>query len=346
LRDGSVTAGGAAARRRLLVIFNPVAGRNARAKLARALARLEHLGIAVTLRETGAPGDAEAFARVASRDHVDGVVIAGGDGTLNEAVNGLEDADLPLAVFPFGTENVLAREIGLPRNPERAAEIAARGPARPISVGEVVFEDRTAVRQFLLMTGIGFDAEVVEGLDLDLKRRFGKLAFLWSILVRLWRYRPVEYDVAAEGVAGSTGYRAASAIVSKARFYAGPFVLAPAADLADRSFQLALFKEGGRRAALGCLLALAGGFLHRLRQVEIATVTSARFSRPAGAPVQIDGDALGRLPISIRIADRPLLLVYPDESKQIIEPEELIDGRRSAETQRVASHNKSVTTAP
>jgi diacylglycerol kinase (ATP) len=273
-----------------LVIFNPIAGRGARARLSRALATLEQLGVAVTLRETGAPGDAETFAREATRDAFDGVVIAGGDGTLNEAVNGLEDAGLPVAVFPFGTENVLARLI---------------------SVGEVVFEERAAVRRFLLMTGVGFDAEVVDGLDLDLKRRFGKLAFLWSILLRLWRYRPVEYDLVVEGAAGSQRHCAASAIASKARYYAGPFVLAPAAGLADRSFQLALFKRGGRRAALTCLLALAGGFLHRLRQVEIATVTSARFSHPTGAPVQIDGDSPGRLPITIRIATRPLLLIYP-----------------------------------
>ena len=312
LRDGSVTVASAAAeRRRLLVIFNPIAGRSARAKLTRALASLERLGVAVTLRETQAAGDAETFAREARAGDYDGVVIAGGDGTINEAVNGLEDVALPMAVFPFGTENVLAREIGLTRNPERAAEIAARGPARAISVGEVVFEDLGVSRRFLLMTGVGFDAEVVSGLDLELKRRIGKLAFVWSILLRLWRYQPVEYAVAVQGASGSLRYSAASAIASKARYYAGPFVLAPAAGLALPSFELALLKKPGRGAALACLLALAGGFLHRLRQVEIATVTSATVSHPAGAPVQIDGDAVGRLPITIRIAERPLLLVYP-----------------------------------
>src|SRR5262249_5850929 len=222
-----------------------------------------------------------------------------------------EDVALPVAIFPFGTENVLAREIGLTRNPERAAEIAARGLARPISMGEVVFRDRPAARRFLLMTGIGFDAEVVSGLDLELKRRLGKLAFVWSILQRLWRYRPVEYAVAVQSARGSTRYCAASAIASKARFYAGPFVLAPAAGLANQSFELALLKRPGRGAALTCLLALAGGFIHRLRQVEIATVTSATFSDPAGAPVQIDGDPLGQLPLTIRIADPPPLPGQP-----------------------------------
>ncbi len=307
-------ASAAAERRRLLVIFNPVAGRGTRAKFARALAALERLGVAATVRETRASGDAETFAREASSAEFDGVVIAGGDGTLNEAVNGLEDAALPMAVFPFGSENVLAREIGLTRDPERAAEIAARGPARPISVGEVVFGGRPGTRRFLLMTGVGFDAEVVSGLDLGLKRRMSKLAFAWSILQRLWRYRPVEYAVSVQGPGGLATYRVASAIASKARFYAGPFVLAPGAGLARQSFELALLKKPGRGAALACLIALVGGFIHRLRQVEIATVTSATFSDPAGAPVQIDGDSLGQLPITVRIADRPLLLVYPGSS--------------------------------
>jgi len=312
LRDGSVTADATIAeRRRLLVIFNPIAGRGARAKLERALGRLEEFGAEVTVRETRAAGDAERLAREARRADFDGVVIAGGDGTLNEAVNGLEDADLPIAVFPFGTENVLAREIGLARNPERAAEIAARGPARMISVGEVLFRDREVSRRFLLMTGVGFDAEVVSGLDLGLKRRIGKLAFVWSILQRLWYYRAVEYAVTVECASGPARYQVASAIASKARHYAGPFVLTPAAGLARPSFELALLKRGGRGAALTCLVALAAGVIHRLRQVEIATVTSATFSHPAGAPVQIDGDPLGHLPITVRIADRPLLLVYP-----------------------------------
>ncbi|HKX06569.1 MAG TPA: acylglycerol kinase family protein, partial [Stellaceae bacterium] len=121
MRDGSVTvASSAAARRRLLVIFNPIAGRGARAKLARALAALERLGVAVTLRETGAPGDAEAFAREASSADFDGIVIAGGDGTVNEAVNGLMTMDAgaapnraqerpALAVVPGGSTNVFAR---------------------------------------------------------------------------------------------------------------------------------------------------------------------------------------------------------------------------------------------
>ena len=298
-------------RRRLLVIYNPVAGGRARRRFEAALKEMRELGVETVLRETRSSGDAEAFAREATAEDFDGVVVAGGDGTLNEAVNGLRDLRLPVAVFPFGTGNVLAHEIGMPRSPARLAAIAAAGPVRPISVGEAVFENQPVVRRFLLMTGVGFDAEVVEGLDLGLKRRAGKLAFVWSILKRLWRYRPTEFSVMLEGETGVSEHHAASAVATKARCYAGPFVLAPAAQLSNRSFQLALFRNAGRRAALGYLVALAGGFLHRLTDIEFATARAARFTLPRGAPVQIDGDVAGLLPVTIRIAEEPLLLVYP-----------------------------------
>jgi len=311
LHDENMTVGSGSRRRCVLVIFNPIAGRNARGKLARALGALEALGVAAVVRETAAPGDAESFARAARASDFDALAIAGGDGTINEVVNGLEDERLPIAIFPFGTENVLAREIGVPRNPASAAGIAVEGSARAIAVGEAAFEAPASVRRFLLMVGVGFDADVVHGLDLGLKRRVGKLAFAWSILVRLWRYRPVEYEVTTEDAGVRTTHRAASAVASRARYYAGPFILAPAARLADRSFQLVLFKRGSRRAALRYMVALAGGFLHRLSDVEIATATSTRIAQPAGAPVQMDGDPVGRLPVSVRIAERSVLLIYP-----------------------------------
>jgi len=306
-----MTSATARGRRRFLVIFNPIAGARARRRLDTVLEEMQRLGVTVVLRETRSPGDAEVFAREVTAAAFDAVIVAGGDGTLNEAVNGLADLSIPVAVLPFGTANVLAHEIGMPRHPARLAAIAASGPVRPISVGEAMFEDRPAARRFLLMTGVGFDAEVVEGVDPDLKRRTGKLAFVWSILKQLWRYRRTEFSVTVEGEDGVFERRAASAVATKARFYAGRFVLAPTARLADRSFQLALFRCGGRGAALGYLLALAGGFLHRLRHVEIATARPARFTLPRGAPVQIDGDVVGPLPVTIRIAEEPLLLVHP-----------------------------------
>jgi diacylglycerol kinase family enzyme len=118
--------------RRLLVIYNPTAGRRKARRLKRWLGHLERLGAQVTLAETNAPRHAEAIARAADPQRFDAVAVAGGDGTINEAVNGLTRSPLPLALLPLGTANVLAAEIGLPRSLKVLAHIAAFAPARPV----------------------------------------------------------------------------------------------------------------------------------------------------------------------------------------------------------------------
>lgn len=305
-----MTIGKALARRRFLVIFNPVAGRNARARLDRALIALRRLGAVVELRETAGPGDAERFARTAVFADFDVVAVAGGDGTVNEVVNGLADSNLPLAIFPFGTGNVLAHEIDLPRHPARLALIATQGEARPIWLGEVA-STGVSDRRFVLMAGIGFDAQVVEGLDLELKQRTGKFAFVWSILKRLWRYRPLRYDVIVEGSGAPQSFRPASVVATRGHYYGGRFVLAPKARLSDPVLYVVMFMQTGRWAALRYLVALALGVLHRLPDVKTVAAHAARFVTPTGAPVQIDGDILAHQPATIRIADRPLLLIHP-----------------------------------
>ncbi len=293
--------------RRLLVIYNPTAGRRARRTLKQWLAALDALGATISLRETEAPGHAEAIARAADPRHVDAVAVAGGDGTINEAANGLTGSALPLAVLPLGTANVLAAEIGLPRGIGELARIAALAPARMVWPGEAVPDGATTGSRFLIMAGIGFDAEVVEGVDLALKRRTGKLAYVASILGRLCRYRPRSYRAALDGVA----VEGASLVAARSHFYGGRFVLAPAARLDEPAFQVVLFGKSGRGAALGYMMAMAAGTLPRCPSVRVIAAKNVRLDEPAGAPVQLDGDIRLRLPASLRIAAIPLGLIAP-----------------------------------
>jgi diacylglycerol kinase (ATP) len=289
--------------RRLLVIYNPAAGRGSARRLRRFLDRLARLAVPVVLRETARRGDAEAFARAADAGEFDAVVVAGGDGTINEVVNGLAAADLPLAILPLGTANVLANEIGLPRDPEELAVIASTGPARPIRTGEVIRD--SGARRFVMMAGIGFDASVVAGLDPGLKRRFGKLAYVAEIIAQLARYRDCRYDVICTGEEIS----AAAAVVANGRYYAGRFVLAPQAQLETPTLELVLFLRSGRLAVLGYLLALAFGRVHRLPDVRILRAASLSVASPAGAPVHADGDIVATVPVTIALTARPLRLI-------------------------------------
>ena len=159
---------------RLQLIANPVAGRGAMALIQQARQRLLDSGNDVELFLTRGRGDAERYAALAAAGGFDRIVVAGGDGTVNEVVNGMAADSPPLAILPLGTTNVLALEIGLPRRFEEACDLALHGKATPIYLG---LADQ---RRFVLMAGVGFDADVVRGVNLRLKRAFGKGAYLVS----------------------------------------------------------------------------------------------------------------------------------------------------------------------
>ena len=283
--------------RRLLVIHNPTAGGwRRKPRFARALAELARHGCRVEVRRTEARGDAERMARAARADEFDLVVAAGGDGTINEVVNGLIHSGLPLGVIPLGTANVFASEIGLPSDIQAAASFTARAPIVSVYVG------RANDRCFSLMAGVGFDALVVAGVDGRLKRLCGKCAYVAESFFRMaaWRARP--YAVTVDG----KRHEAASVIIAKGRYYAGRYVVAPSACLSSPSFQVVLFRKGGRLAVLRYGLALLLNLIPRLPDVDIVEGRSIEIEGPPGEPVQGDGDILASLPLRVSIADRLL----------------------------------------
>lgn len=298
---GGLAATRREAPRRILVIVNPTARRYRPARLERIVVALENCGCTVTVRRTAGPGDGTRLARAAGPEF-DLIVAAGGDGTVNEVANGIAAAPRPLAVLPFGTANVLAQELSLPKRPAALAARLAAGRPHPL------WPARLDGWLFLSSAGVGFDAEVVGRVDLRLKRWVGKLAFSCAILACLWHYRPRRFAVSIDG----KPYRAASLVVAKSRFYAGRFVLAPAARAADPSLHVVLFQRAGRGAALRYLAAMALGLLHRLPDVAIVPGCTVRVESGEPDPVQADGEIAGRLPVTIARADAPLPLIRGD----------------------------------
>jgi len=288
--------------RRILLVFNPTAGRR-RGRLDAILRSLRAHGWNVALQETTGPADATRIARDEAGPY-DVLAVAGGDGTLNEAANGLADvgASAPaLAVLPFGTANVLAHEIGIGSDEARIAETAAKGQPTAIYLGQA------NGRRFLLMAGVGFDAAVVAGVGSALKRRFGKGAYVWRMVVELFCYKFPAFTVTIDGAA----HLCASAIVAKGHFYGGRFVCAPDAKLTDPGFQVCLFLSAGRLAVLRYAVALGLGRLHKLRDVKLVRGRDIRIDGPAGSPVQGDGDIIAALPATLSILPTPITVLYP-----------------------------------
>ncbi len=288
--------------RRALLVQNPVAGQR-RAPFFEALRQaLAREGVHVTLERTGARGDAERLARAGALSGTfDVVIAAGGDGTVNEVVNGLAGHGVPLAIAPLGTANVTAREIGLPRQPEAIARVIATGATRRVHLGLV------EGRLFSAMTGAGFDALVAHGVSLRLKKALGRAAYVIECFRRV-----VPYDVPAlECLVDGMPATVAGLIASKGRLYGGAFVCAPAGDLARDSFELVLFERRGRAALFRSSWGLVRGRLDRCPGVRIVRARRIEIRGPAGQPLQVDGDVIARTPAVIELAPVTLDLVVP-----------------------------------
>jgi YegS/Rv2252/BmrU family lipid kinase len=286
---------------RLLVIHNPVSGRCRAALLEAVLQRLRAAGCAVDLRLTGKRGDAERLAAEAAPDRYDAVAVAGGDGTINEVVNGMTASSLPLGLIPMGTANVLAAELGLPQSAEGIARTLLEGRRQHIDLG------LASGRRFVMMAGIGFDAHVVRGIDPRLKRAVGKGAYVWQSLVEIARYRPQRFLLTIDG----TPYAAASAVFANGHYYAGRYTCAPDATLTDSLLHVCLFKTGGRLAVIRYGASLLIGLLHRRDDVEIVPATRIRVEGEGADPVHGDGDIIAGLPLEVGMDPKGIDVIVP-----------------------------------
>ncbi len=289
----------------MLVIYNPTAGWRRRQRLVRTLAHLRAAGAKVEVRQTARQGDARRFAGEVDPAVYDMVVVAGGDGTVNEVVNGLAGNEMPMGVIPLGTANVLAAEAGLSKRPKRIARTLMEGRRQRIAVGYA------NERRFSLMVGFGFDAKSVARVRRPVKRMIGKLAYVFAGMAE-WLdddFRP--YHVTIDGVR----YDAASGIVTNAHFYAGRYVIAPDARLQDPTLKVCLFERPGRWNAARYIVAMALGRLPNVagyRILDAATVeVVSPDGHPAGEPVQGDGEIVSRLPLKAEIVPDAITLIVP-----------------------------------
>ena len=251
-------------------------------------------GAATTVVETERRGDAERLAREAAASGIDLVIAAGGDGTVNEIVNGLAGVERRpvLGVLPLGTANVLARELGLPLDPAMAASALTRATPRPVHLGLV------NGRRFTMMAGVGFDARVVAAVRPEAKHRFGRMAYV-SAAGALWaRGQDATYRLRI----GEASMEVGSVVVAKGRHYAGGFVACPDADLSQPELGLCLLSSSRRGPLLAASLALGLGRIAWAPGVRHLTAPAVQVNGPADEPVQADGDIVGRLPAAFSIA--------------------------------------------
>lgn len=222
------------------------------------------------------------------------VIAAGGDGTINEVVNGLHK-DATLGILPLGTANVLAREIGLPLNPKKACGRILAGDTFRMDLG-IATDRKGTERRFTFVAGIGFDANVIYSVTPWLKRYLKALAFALSA----FKVYAEEEFPAIHVLYGDTIYVSQFVIIANGRRYGGDFRVTGGQSLSSGELEAILVERIGallRPDILGRILAR-----HPLNR-SMRSVNAAEFrARAPGAevPVQLDGELWGRLPMSFR----------------------------------------------
>jgi diacylglycerol kinase (ATP) len=275
-----------------------------------AVRALKHAGHDIEMAATTGPGSATEIARRSIDRGADLILVAGGDGTINEAVNGMADSNVPLGILPCGTANVLAMELGVGRNIVKAAEKLGECVPERIALGLLHSATEPGPRYFLMMCGIGLDAHIVYHLSASLKAALGKISYWVGGFSQLGRRLP-EFEVEIDGRINHASF----ALVSRVRNYGGDLEIAPNISLLEDDCELVLFSG---RSALRYLKYMAGvvtGRLDGMRGVAIVRAREARFSAPEDSRIyiQVDGEYAGRLPAKIEVACGALTLLTPPE---------------------------------
>lgn len=300
-----------------LLIHNPNAGNaggGRRLMIEEARRIFELGGIHTEMAETRGPGHATEIAQKAAAEGRQLVIACGGDGTLNEVVNGLAAQQnghrVPLALLPGGTANILAKELDLPWDIPGAAERLVHGQVKDIALGLATpLNEPHKKRYFLSVAGAGPDGMIVYSIDLDLKARVGILAYWYQGAREVLRYKFPKFRVTinSETIEGSL------VIVGRTQNYGGPFKITTRAALFEDQFEVMVLTTRSGLRYLSYLPKLWMNQLRRVKGVHFWKTDSVVCEPLNEHPVyaQIDGEPLARLPVQFKIIPNALKLLVP-----------------------------------
>ena len=292
------------------VIFNPVARGDKARQFQQHLAGLSHQ---CALKPTTAAGAGRALAAEAVREGFDTIIAAGGDGTVNEVLNGLGDvpdafARVRLGVLPLGTVNVFAKELGLPVDFLNAWRVICAGRERRIDLptAEHTLDGKTVRRHFAQLAGAGLDSRAIELVNWEHKKKIGPLAYVAAGFRALAGKLP--QLTVTNGVDTATGELV---LIGNGRFYGGRIAVFPGADLEDGQLEVVVWP----RANVVALLQFGWGWLtnqlHRAGNVRRFRGDNIRLTSSAPHPFELDGENIGPLPVTFTVQRRALRVIVP-----------------------------------
>ena len=282
-----------------LVILNPAAhGERAR----RRRARVEELAGGCLVHATSRRGDAEKLARRAATEGYRTIVAAGGDGTVNEVVNGIAGSKAVLGVLPIGTMNVFATELGLPTHDLDLCWNIVQGE-------NTRFVDLPIANRkfFVQLAGVGLDAQVVKETSTKLRRNVGPVSYLVAA-AQIAARRPPRLLIESENASINEG---SFVLIGNGRLYGGPFPFFKHAVIDDGLFDVVVFKRLGYLEIIKYLQDVIFSSEIRTPEVEYFQTRRLRVESDEPVPVEVDGELVGNCPVEFTVRERSLCVLVP-----------------------------------
>jgi diacylglycerol kinase (ATP) len=289
-----------------VLIYNPTAGQKDRRAVMRSLIdALKLEGVELANAPTHGPGHATRIVREFLPERPSVVAVCGGDGTISEAAAALLGTDVPLAILPGGTSNVLALELGIPFDLEQARKLIVEGFPKEVRAG-IANE-----RPFLLMAGVGLDARVMGKMNLFLKRWLGRAGIFFTVAPEFLRYEFPRLDVEIDG----EHHPATFVVVCNSKHYAGDWIAAPDASAESEVLDTVVFNSRSRRDLMNFFLGMKAKDARHLRNgyAKVVRGRNVRITSLESYQIetQVDGDCVLETPVECRISQRTLKVLAP-----------------------------------
>lgn len=282
-----------------LIILNPAADSE---RAQRKQARVQALAHDCTVCATTYIGEAEVMARRGVAEGFEKIVAAGGDGTINEVVNGLAGTNATLGLLPIGTMNVFATELGLPvHDLELCWDIVQGQTTRSVDLA------KANQKFFVQLAGVGLDAQVVKETSSQLKRSFGPLSYVISAF-QIAARKPPRLFIQSEDASIDEG---SFVLIGNGRLYGGPFPFFKHASLDDGLLDVIVFKRLGYLEIIKYLQDVVFSSEIRVPEVEYFQTRQLHVESDDPVPVELDGELIGNCPVEFSIKERSLRVLAP-----------------------------------
>ncbi|MCD4780289.1 MAG: YegS/Rv2252/BmrU family lipid kinase [Candidatus Omnitrophica bacterium] len=265
------------------------------AKIKKYLAEY-HIHIEVS--PTQFAGHATQFARQCVNQNYDLVIAAGGDGTINEVINGLAGSEVALGIIPLGTANVFGIEMKIPMELKAACQVIASGQTRKIDLG------CANGRYFVCMAGIGFDAHVLKKADSKLKKIYGALAYAIVGITQIFSYRFRRIIVRIDDQ--RIPRHGIFVVIGNGKYYGGGMMFASRADLTDGYLDVCIFRHKSLFSVFSFLFGFHRGNIDKHLNIEYFQCKSVTIYKKGKHPVHVDAEYLCDTPVNIEVHPQSL----------------------------------------